>query len=242
MSPTIQVSAAIYKRLESHADGFDTPENVIERLLNSYDRATDPTGEAVMVSSTEEELLTRPEPVFYPEDIDEFKRQLLRLRQATHRITYQDGTSKLGVWNANRLDKSSSVLGNIYSGLLRDWKAKGIVRAEFAIDRSDLPANGGGQDLHLIEKMDLFQPLEKGQIASGYWDLSEQEAAAWVGHRIYFHRTQAEPSYKGGRIIGYERATEGEYSGRIVFKVQVDETCVGVTTSTLGWQRWIKRA
>jgi hypothetical protein len=241
MSPTIQLSAAIYKRLESHAEGFDTPESVVERLLNSYDRLADPSGEETTVSLAHEPILTRPEPAFYPSDIGEFKRQLLHQKQATRRITYQDGTMKLGIWNADRMDASSSVQGNINSGVLRDWKSKGIVRVEFAIDRNDLPANGGAEDLHLIEKMDLFHTLEDGRFTSGYWDLSEQEAAAWVGHGIFFHRAQAEPSHKGGQIMGYERASEGEYVGRIIFMVQGDEASVGVSTPAMGWQRWIKR-
>ena len=37
MSPSIQLSATLYQRLEGHAQGFDTPENVIERLLNAYE-------------------------------------------------------------------------------------------------------------------------------------------------------------------------------------------------------------
>ena len=36
---TINVTPKIYKRLERHAEGFeDTPANVIERLLNHYER------------------------------------------------------------------------------------------------------------------------------------------------------------------------------------------------------------
>ena len=38
MSQVIRIPESIYKRLESHAKGFDTPANVIERLLNFYER------------------------------------------------------------------------------------------------------------------------------------------------------------------------------------------------------------
>jgi len=37
MTQQIRVPTEIYKRLESHATGFDTPANVIERLLNHYE-------------------------------------------------------------------------------------------------------------------------------------------------------------------------------------------------------------
>ena len=37
MSPVIRLPADIYKRLECHAAGFDTPAKVIEKLLNHYE-------------------------------------------------------------------------------------------------------------------------------------------------------------------------------------------------------------
>ena len=37
MSHVIRIPTNIYNRLEKHAQGFDTPANVIERLLNSYE-------------------------------------------------------------------------------------------------------------------------------------------------------------------------------------------------------------
>jgi hypothetical protein len=37
MSHVIRLSSELYARLESHAQGFDNPVNVIERLLNSYE-------------------------------------------------------------------------------------------------------------------------------------------------------------------------------------------------------------
>jgi len=37
MSKIIRIPADVYMRLEKHAHGFDSPANVIERLLNSYE-------------------------------------------------------------------------------------------------------------------------------------------------------------------------------------------------------------
>ena len=37
MSQVIRIPSHIYSRLEQHARGFDTPANVIEKLLNHYD-------------------------------------------------------------------------------------------------------------------------------------------------------------------------------------------------------------
>ena len=38
MSQVIRISESIYERLESMAKGFDTPGNVIERLLEFYEK------------------------------------------------------------------------------------------------------------------------------------------------------------------------------------------------------------
>jgi len=38
MSQVIRISESIYERLESMARGFDTPGNVIERLLEFYEK------------------------------------------------------------------------------------------------------------------------------------------------------------------------------------------------------------
>ncbi|MCW7551092.1 hypothetical protein NX722_00125 [Endozoicomonas gorgoniicola] len=40
MSHVIRIPAKIYNRLEQHAQGFDTPANVIEKLLNHYEGLT----------------------------------------------------------------------------------------------------------------------------------------------------------------------------------------------------------
>ncbi len=40
MTPTIKVSQATFERLEKHAQGFDSPENVIVRLLDKADLST----------------------------------------------------------------------------------------------------------------------------------------------------------------------------------------------------------
>lgn len=43
MNPKIEVTQDVYKRLERLVIGFDTPSNVIERLLDSYDRKEEPS-------------------------------------------------------------------------------------------------------------------------------------------------------------------------------------------------------
>ncbi|GAA5316345.1 MAG: hypothetical protein AseanaTS_15490 [Candidatus Pelagadaptatus aseana] len=41
MSHVVRIPHEIYSRLEKHAQGFDTPANVIERLLNHYEGLPD---------------------------------------------------------------------------------------------------------------------------------------------------------------------------------------------------------
>ena len=43
MSQVVRVSAETYERLEKHAKGFDSPSNVIDKLLNHYDGILKPT-------------------------------------------------------------------------------------------------------------------------------------------------------------------------------------------------------
>ena len=48
MSPVIRIPDPIYKKLEAHAVGFDSPSNVIERLLNFYEDHSDEPIETVI--------------------------------------------------------------------------------------------------------------------------------------------------------------------------------------------------
>ncbi len=49
-----------------------------------------------------------------------------------------DGTKHLHEWNALRFTEHSNVLGNLRSGYLINWREKGIVNAEIAIDKNEL--------------------------------------------------------------------------------------------------------
>lgn len=53
MNKSIKVSKATYSRLEEHAIGFDTPENVIERLIDFYEEKSGlPTTNKYLVPQT----------------------------------------------------------------------------------------------------------------------------------------------------------------------------------------------
>jgi hypothetical protein len=51
MSQVIRVSDEIFARLENHAVGFDTPESVIERMLNQYEGVEVSTAKPFAVKS-----------------------------------------------------------------------------------------------------------------------------------------------------------------------------------------------
>ncbi len=152
--PKIEIPDALYARLGQHARAFETPAQVIERLLDIVDSrephqigqenaptAPAPTPATASLAPASRTLRARPghlEIVFHPEDIDEFKTQLLEHRQAWILLIHEDGEQVLKRWNAFNFRPTSEVMANLRSGHLRGWRERGIVRAEVAIDKADL--------------------------------------------------------------------------------------------------------
>lgn len=137
MSQVIRISDELYKRLELHASGFDTPSNVIERVLNSYEGIT-----SVKESSSDvDEVLTpsnKLEIVYFPNTEEAFKEQFLVSKKAYIKFFYTSGETEIKEWNAGDFKETSKVAGNLRSGYLRGWKDKGIFKAEVAVDRNEI--------------------------------------------------------------------------------------------------------
>lgn len=95
-------------------------------------------------------------------------------------------------------------------------------------------------NIHLIEKLNNFVKLQDNLWESGWWSLDEVKAKKLVGGEIYFHKQQQEPSFYGGTIIGYRIEQDGQYQGKIVFKLQHSEGCRNVKTDKNGWSRRMK--
>ncbi|PJE57156.1 hypothetical protein [Marinomonas sp. BSi20584] len=114
---SIEVSFDTYNRLEALAEGFDTPEAVIIRLLDS----------------AEGRVEAKPLLSFSPMDEDFFKQKLIETKEAEVVIYKTDGSREVTRWKANRISSTSNLRGNLWSGLLRGWKSKGIKSAEFNI-------------------------------------------------------------------------------------------------------------
>ncbi|QUS55517.1 hypothetical protein [Pseudovibrio brasiliensis] len=119
MAKTIEISDTTYSQLEKLASGFESPDNVIQRLL-------------LKTSTT---LESKPELVFDPQDEREFKKQLMLHKCAEVIIHKADGSKNISIWHADRFSENSNLRGNLWSGYLRGWKEAGIVKAELKIKR-----------------------------------------------------------------------------------------------------------
>lgn len=136
MSHVLRMTSQLYKRLETHAKGFDTPANVIERLLDYYELNNN-----IESTKTLEPDYTTPsdlEILLCPEDKSEFKKLLLADKRAYVRLYKTDESHETKEWNASRFRESSNLMGNLRSGPLRGWKGKGVRKAVIAIKKEDL--------------------------------------------------------------------------------------------------------
>jgi len=136
MSQVVRIPQNLYVRLEKHARGFDSPANVIERILNYYERQQGSESEPEPAQQTTTPLSL--EMIYYPDGELNFKRALLDNKKAYVLLHKIDGTSELKEWDASKFTAHSDVNGNLRSGYLRSWKSKGIYKAEIAINKNDL--------------------------------------------------------------------------------------------------------
>lgn len=150
MNQNIEIPQALYDRLAQHTQGFDTPASVIERLLNYYEEdqknstATQSSAEPIQAPHHKDSLHYSVQeygklvPNFFPPDMRQFKAFLLRSKKAYVLLHYSNGSRKKYEWNIYRFTDKSDVLNNLRSGYLRNWREKGIVRADVAINENDL--------------------------------------------------------------------------------------------------------
>jgi len=95
-------------------------------------------------------------------------------------------------------------------------------------------------NIHLIEKSNNFCKLHDNTWESGWWKLDESKAQKLVGGEIYFHKKRQEPSFYGGKILGYRVEQDEPYQGRIIFKLQHSQSCRNVRTDKSGWSKEMK--
>jgi len=127
--PVIRLPSALYHRLEAHARGFDTPVQVIERILDVYE-GKQPNSKKSSVPPEDALPKCKPDLTFHPDE-ETFRQKLIQGVTATVLLRYDDGLEDERTWNPSRFSEKSSLRGNIWSGFLRDWKENHIVSADF---------------------------------------------------------------------------------------------------------------
>ncbi|MCO7091960.1 hypothetical protein [Vibrio cholerae] len=120
MPVTISISDDVFRRLEGLAVGFDTPERVIERLLDLVEESGSKSSES------------KPSLTFVPDEAA-FKNELIARKKAQVVLHLKNGERDVIHWNASRFQPSSNLRANLWSGILRNWKDKGIISAELSV-------------------------------------------------------------------------------------------------------------
>jgi len=140
MEEKITIPTELYKRLGLHVKGFETPANVIERILDFYEVNTSiiPAIEKLKQQGVVPARSFQLEVIFHPNSESEFKKLLLQRKVAWIKLYKKDGTIETKMWKAHSFTKDSDLMGNLRSGYLRGWKDKGIYKAELAINADDL--------------------------------------------------------------------------------------------------------
>lgn len=168
MPPVIRISDELYNKLEKLAVGFDTPTAVIERLVNIHGNV-DVSQEKWAGSKA----LKKPELVFYPSE-DEFKFQLIEKKVASVVLYMKDGSSESLEWRANRFSSDSNLRANLWSGYLRGWEEKGIVKAEFTV-HGDMQTKEYFPKIGRIKKWAEKKDQINNKIISTYLKLSQEK-------------------------------------------------------------------
>lgn len=137
----IQIPEELFDRLAKHSVRFETPVDVIEKILAFYEREHDHSTYHEQPKNIIENRLCVPasvEIIFYPKDEEGFKKQFLKSDVAYVLLHYKDGKKVVKVWNRSNFTKESNVTGNLRSGYLRGWRDKGICKAEISVNKEDL--------------------------------------------------------------------------------------------------------
>lgn len=132
MPSVVRISSALYKRLESHAKGFDTPASVIERILNDYESRAGISTATEGAEAQQNKPTRKPQLVFIPSE-EVFRKNLLEAKVARVELDLLGGVVEVKTWNAGRFSETSSLRGNLWSGFLRGWAEKGICKATFSV-------------------------------------------------------------------------------------------------------------
>ncbi len=139
MSQVIRIPINLYERLKNHAQGFDTPSNIIERILNYYEENTK-EHTTILEEQPKQPIVKSSslEIIYHPSDKNIFHHMLIDKKRAFIHIYKTDGSSEKILWNASKISLSSNIGANLRSGYLRGWRDKGIIKAVVAIEEKDI--------------------------------------------------------------------------------------------------------
>jgi len=84
MCPVVRISTETYSRLEKHAIGFDTPANVIERILDHYEGVEPSPGVKTTQSEAESKLVGRKMRLYTNKEIQ------LKISKAAERLPLEE--------------------------------------------------------------------------------------------------------------------------------------------------------
>tara|TARA_R110001592_G_C13126886_1_gene746276 strand:+ start:870 stop:1469 length:600 start_codon:yes stop_codon:yes gene_type:complete len=173
MSKNIELSDVTFSRLEKLSVGFDSPESVISRLLDGAEGKTE----------------SKPILTFDPSDENEFKRRLIESKEAEVVIYKNDTSREITHWKANRLGETSNLRGNLWSGLLRGWKGKGINK----VDLSILPQSSSSpeDETQQIKALALEFQLTFNEMSHLSYEISQNESNDGL---VYSHIVQFDDS------------------------------------------------
>lgn len=115
----IDITEELDQRLSTHRVGFESHEQVIERLLDHYET---------------KDKLDRPNIEFIPNET-QFKQNLVQKKSAWKELHFTDGTIKIEEWIAKQFKETSNLKANIWSGPLRNWKSKNIKKLILSIEK-----------------------------------------------------------------------------------------------------------
>ncbi|WP_226982243.1 hypothetical protein [Vibrio navarrensis] len=175
MPVTISISDDVYRRLEGLAVGFDTPERVIERLLDSVEE------------SGPKSSGSRPSLTFVPDEAA-FKNELIARKKAQVVLHLKNGDRDVIHWNASRFQPSSNLRANLWSGILRNWKDKGIASAELSVLPQGLNHPDDNTDLLIAIAGEVHWTLEEVEQYFVDYDLVSSDD----GHPYYYLATFSE--------------------------------------------------
>ncbi len=147
MTQTILLSDETYKKLASLASGFSTPSQVIEKLIDAYEKginepASNNANSNHIPNATPtrfgDNLSNNIDIIYFPNNSEsQFKIEFLEKNIAYVKLFYANGEAKIKIWHRGLFTENSSVNGNLRSGYLRGWRDKGIYKAEVTTDQSN---------------------------------------------------------------------------------------------------------